>query len=114
MTEGRKIALRSHSWCQQCKEEYIDDSEAGSSVRFFNRFQMPDFSADTMPFVYVIEGRVRLDQLAKQYYDDEALWWVIAAKNNIDLPDAELYQGQTLLIPSPDFVNGKLLRNLGR
>ena len=36
---------------------------------------------DSDIFIYRVDG-VGLSALAKQYYDDETLWWVIAKANN--------------------------------
>lgn len=42
----------------------------------------------------------RLDTLAYQYYKDSALWWIIAAANNIHNAPIGLKEGTILRIPS--------------
>jgi len=42
----------------------------------------------------------RLDTLAYQYYRDSALWWIIAAANNIHNAPIGLKEGTILRIPS--------------
>ena len=45
-----------------------------------------------------------LDILAQYYYNNERLWWVIAAFNNIIDPVREMYVGQKLKIPSSQYM----------
>ena len=45
----------------------------------------------------------RLDTLAYQYYRDSALWWIIAAANNIHNAPIGLKEGTILRIP-PNYI----------
>jgi phage tail protein X len=45
----------------------------------------------------------RLDTLAYQYYKDSALWWIIAAANNIHNAPIGLKEGTILRIP-PNYI----------
>ena len=50
------------------------------------------------------QGGDRLDTLAYQFYKDSALWWVIAAANNIHGADFALGDGTILRIPK-DYIS---------
>ena len=97
---------------QFMKEYLIFDSECDSLVRFRGPFIMPDWAGvEDDEFEYVVENSwTSLDQLANNAYDDPLLMWVIAARNHLDLPDAQVYKGMKLKIPSKDWVESKLLQ----
>ena len=96
---------------RKCPEESVYDSEIGAYVRFRGPFAGPALPAvENAETEVVVDGHaVRLDQLARTYYGDEALWWVLAYRNNLDLPDNQLYPGQRLFVPAPDYVRRYLL-----
>lgn len=99
------------SWMKYMIEEVVYDRDRSSFVRFMNRFVMPDFSGveqDEREYVCVGEWE-RLDKIAHAYYGDERLWWVIAARNNMELPDQSIYKGRVLKIPAPGFVSEKII-----
>jgi hypothetical protein len=99
------------STMRRMTEEYLYDSELDAYVRFYDPFEppaLPDVANNES--TVVVEGRQqRLDQLALTYYQDEALWWVIALRNNLDLPDNALYPGQVLYVPAMDYVRRVIL-----
>lgn len=45
-----------------------------------------------------------LDIVAQYYYNNERLWWIIAAFNNLIDPVSDMYVGQKLKIPSSQYV----------
>jgi len=100
------------SQMQFMKEHLIFDSESESLVRFRGPFIMPNWAGvEDNEFEYVVENTwTTLYQLANTAYDDPLMMWVIAARNHLDLPDAQVYKGQKLKIPSKDWVEGKLLQ----
>jgi len=94
-------------------EQLIFDKEKDSLVRFYGPFQMPNWDGvEDAEFEHVVEGTSeRLEKIAATYYDNRyELWWVIAARNNMDLPDVNLYQGRRLKIPHPEWVDTVLLK----
>lgn len=93
-------------------EEVIWDLEQGSPVRFRRPFEMPNWEGVTDNEVeYVVEDPwMRMDILAKRFYGNEEMGWVIAARNNMDLPDVELYPGRRLKVPMRAWVERVLLR----
>jgi len=101
------------SWLNYMVEEVVFDLDRSSFVRFLNRFVEPDFSGvekDEREYVCQTEWE-RLDKIAYNYYGNEKLWWVIAARNGMDLPDSSLYKGRLLKIPAPGFVSEKIIGN---
>jgi nucleoid-associated protein YgaU len=59
---------------------------------------------------YVVQAvGEHIENLARAAYGDAALWWVIAARNGLDLPDADLYPGRVLRVPSRAWVERSLL-----
>ena len=55
--------------------------------------------------IYIITTSVeRLDQLAKQFYDDEYFWWAIAAANNIGKGTLFVPINTRLRIPPKDAI----------
>jgi hypothetical protein len=102
---------KAHSPMRFMEEHVVFDQERDALVRFRGMFTMPDwFGVEDNEDDYIVEDSwMRLDILAKRYYNDEELWWVIAARNHIDLPDAQMYKGRRLKIPRKDWVDRKLL-----
>lgn len=47
----------------------------------------------------------RLDTLAKRYYDDSSLWWIIARANNYNGIGLAVPNGVVIEIPSPREIN---------
>jgi nucleoid-associated protein YgaU len=89
----------------------IEETEIGSTgviVTFLGFFEPPEFPDSDGDIDYTIEDRDRLDTLAQRVYGDELLWWVIAVRNNIDLPDAELNPGDQIVIPDPVVVRSRV------
>jgi hypothetical protein len=96
---------------RRATEEWVYDTEVAGYVRFLGpvpTVSFPDVEGNEL--TVVIEDRTtRLDTLAQKYYADPALWWVIAARNELDLPDQDLYPGLTLYVPTMDYVRRKIL-----
>lgn len=100
-----------HSPMKFMREELIFDSELDSLVRFRGPFIMPDWTGvEDNETDYVVEDSwMRTDILAKRYYGDEELMWVINTRNSLDLPDVQLYSGRRLKIPNKIWVDTVLL-----
>jgi len=95
------------------KEELKYDSELDTLIRFRGSFIMPNWDGvEDNELDYVVDSPwERLDNLAAKMWgeDKQELWWVIAARNNIDLPSVQLYKGKRLRIPNRQWVIDKLL-----
>jgi nucleoid-associated protein YgaU len=97
--------------CRRCAEAVAYDSETEAYVRWREPFVPPALpGVENAEVEVVVEGHtLRLDQLAREHYGDEALWWVLALRNDLDLPDNEVYPGQRLRVPAPDYVRRYIL-----
>lgn len=76
---------------------------------FWSRPKYPDLPESTGDIWHTVEESQRIDSIARIYYKNEKLWWVIAHANNMfDLP-CELEMGQRIRIPDPRVVRKLLL-----
>ena len=94
-------------------EQLVFDKESDGPVRFRATFEMPNWDGvEEDEFTYVVDGPdARLDKIAAAFWgiDRQELYWVIAARNNLDLPDVQLYKGKYLKIPSRNWIDTYLL-----
>lgn len=107
----RQIIVNRTSTMRRMTEEYLFDSESDQYIRFMDPFVPPDLTdVEQSETTMVLESPWdRLDLIADRFYGDPALWWVIALRNGLDLPDNEMYPGQVLYIPAPDFVRRRIV-----
>lgn len=91
---------------------------------FSNRFRFPDgeiffeernflrFSERLDNRLYTIKAGDNLFNIAHRFFRTfergAGLWWVIMDFNNIFDPSQDLEPGRTLIIPSEDFVRGRI------
>jgi len=104
------LTSKAGSPMQFMREYLIYDVERDSLVRFRGGFIMPDWTdvQDNESDHIVVENET-LYQIADDAYGDPLLMYVLAARNHLDLPDAQLYKGMRLKIPNADWVESKLL-----
>lgn len=90
----------------------IEETEIanGQVVAFLGDFDAPEIPDSDGDIEHIVEERDRLDLLADEHYGEELLAWVIALRNNFDLPDAELKVGDKIIIPDPDLVQARYVR----
>jgi nucleoid-associated protein YgaU len=60
----------------------------------------PRIKAEDNDFYVISEAGDRLDILAKKYYNNPALWWVIAVANNLNDANFFVQEGIQLRIPT--------------
>jgi len=94
-------------------EQLVFDKAEDGLVRFRAMFEMPNWDgveADEITFV-VDDPNDRVDKIAARFWGNErqGLYWVISARNHLDLPDVQLYRGLKLKIPSKNWIETKLL-----
>jgi len=77
---------------------------------FWDRIDYPDIPVQADDLEWVVRGGERLDILAKRFYGDPVLQWVIALVNDLDLWPSDVYAGQTLRIPAPRYVRDELFQ----
>ena len=59
----------------------------------------PKIKADDNDFYIISEAGDRLDLLAKKYYGNTNLWWIIAVANNLNDANFFVKEGLQLRIP---------------
>lgn len=93
------------------EEHAIWDSELGSEVRFFGLFEPPDLTgaSETEMLIVVEDVNARTDTLAYDHWGDPNLDWFMAYYNDLDVPDAYLYRGMKLRVPSKEWVSSNIL-----
>jgi len=105
-TEIKKGTFSWTSFCEQVDSEVADES----TVTFLNMMtpdQLPESDGDVE---HVVTKGDRLDKLARKHYGTELLWWAIAVRNDLDLPDAQMVVGRKLVIPDADLVSTRYAR----
>lgn len=71
-----------------------------AGTRRYGTWRAPTIPTDTATRHTVTSADVgHMDAIAKKYYNDERLWWVIAWVNRIKNPITDMVVGQQLLIP---------------
>ena len=85
-------------------------------IEWWGMFMEPEFPQLDGDIVHRVEEKDRIDKLAAFYYGNERLWWVIAARNDMDDPTLELKpesvgdRPREIIIPSPGYIQQNLLR----
>ena len=100
------------SWLRHCKIEQLDKVSGTLlrpvQVRFYGMYKPVDLQDRDGDFDYVVTGTDRIDKLAKRFYGDQGLWWVIAQRNNLDLPSIQLQESMVITIPDPVYVKNTI------
>lgn len=76
----------------------IDSDGKESTVRRLSTVMYPDFFTGNDTKIISQDGD-RLDLLAKEFYDDERLWFVIARANDLGKGTMAIPPGQIIYIP---------------
>ena len=89
--------------------EYVRDQTAPTTkreltVRYFDIFEAPELETSEADITYSLQARDRLDKLALRFYGNSHLWWVIALRNEFDLPTVDMNAVDTIVIPDPNYV----------
>jgi len=90
----------------------IESDGTTKYVRRLSTIMYPDFTTDNDTRILSQEGD-RLDLLAKEFYGDETLWFMIAKANNLGKGSLDVPAGQIIRIPFGQENAGieSLLRN---
>jgi nucleoid-associated protein YgaU len=102
------VRVQRKSYLRDC--ELNEDVEGDTVYQYWSPFVGRDIPASDADISHPVASRDRLDSLAKSYYGDHRLWWVIAQANDLDDPVSALHIGVTLRIPDPRYVVEKLTR----
>jgi nucleoid-associated protein YgaU len=74
--------------------------ESDTNKSYMESTIYPKIKADDNDFYVISEAGDRLDILAKKYYNNPALWWVIAVANNLNDANFFVEEGMQLRIPN--------------
>lgn len=82
---------------------YKDETIRPGTLRF-GIWHAPTFTFDGTELRHTVTSADvgHIDVLAKQYYGDERLWWVIAWANRVKNPITDMSIGQQLIVPNLD------------
>lgn len=75
--------------------------ESDGNIKYIRRLSTimyPDFSTSSDTKILSQEGD-RLDLLAKEFYGDESLWFIIAKQNNLGKGSLNVPAGKVITIP---------------
>lgn len=79
----------------------IDSEGKETKVRRLSTVMYPDFYTGNDTRIISQDGD-RLDILAKEFYNDETLWYVIARANNLGKGSMHVPPGEIIIIPYED------------
>ena len=77
-------------------------------ITFWDIVDLPTFVPSDKDIRHTVQGFDRIDLIADKYYQDPALWWVVAWANDIEIVPTELNENDILIIPDPAFVQSGL------
>lgn len=83
-------------------------------VEFYDLLELPTVSEQADDTTYEWKGGDRIDLLARRFYGDPVLWWVIALANDIELVPVDVAEGTLLRIPSSRYVTQVLIPQASR
>lgn len=102
-----------YSFMNFMPEQLAFDKESQTLIRWRAMFEMPDWTGvEDEETTFIIESSDdRLDKIAARFWgsDRQSMYWIIAARNHLDLPDVQLYKGRKLKIPSKNWIDTKFL-----
>ena len=73
-------------------------------IEFWNLLELPDIPEQPDDVLHTVTRNDRLDLLARDYYGDSVLKFIIAQANDIEVEPTQLNVGDEILIPSPRYV----------
>lgn len=74
--------------------------DSDTNVSYYESTIYPKIKAEDSDFYIITEGGDRLDLLAKKYYDNTNMWWIIAIANNLNDGNFFVPEGVQLRIPA--------------
>lgn len=82
-------------------------------LEWWGRFNFPIDEASDLHYIIDETTAGRLDKVAYGFYNDPALWWVIAQYNYLLDPYEEAFIGRILTIPSNERVQLLMTQKVG-
>ena len=84
------------------------------SVEFWDTMALPDATPRPDDIQYIVKAGDRIDLLAATFYQDPAMWWVLAWANNLEILPTDLKENMQIRVPSREFVVNEMIRNAVR
>ncbi len=84
--------------------ENIPIIKSKSGKRRFASSFLPTIPTSDRDIYIVTTSSERLDHLAKQFYDDDSLWWIIGLVNNVGKGTIYVSDNIRLRIPPLDII----------
>jgi hypothetical protein len=78
----------------------IKRSKTSDGVEYINNPIYPEIPLSEGDFYIISTGGDRYDTLAKDFYSDHTLWWIIASANNSERASLIVEPGVQLRIPT--------------
>lgn len=79
-------------------------------IGFWKPTKLPLFEPKDGDIVYTWTSIDRIDILARKYYGDTRLMWVLMWANDLSLPETQLYPGKKIRIPTRSRILREVLR----
>lgn len=86
--------------------QVVDSQGRTTNAISLRRFLLPDGLSGVL---HQVVGSEAVDAMARQYYGREENWWQVMDGNPLRFP-LDLKAGDTLLVPPPRAVTGRLSR----
>lgn len=74
--------------------------DTDTKIAYYQSTIYPKIKPADTDFYIVTDAGDRLDLLAKRYYNDPSMWWIIAVANNINDGNFFVPEGVQLRIPN--------------
>jgi len=78
----------------------ISKSKTSDGIEYINNPIYPEIPLSDRDYYVISTGGDRYDTLAKQFYSDYTLWWIIAMANNSERSSLIVEPGVQLRIPA--------------
>ena len=88
------------------------DLKTIDGVEHWDTLVLPDPVEQRDDVQYIVAQGDRVDLISQRFYGDAGLWWVIAWANNLEILPTDLKTGSQIRIPSKNYVQNVLLRNV--
>lgn len=97
-----------NSWLNFCEPTSLNHIKGSirrpERVDYWELFIPPEIRSSESDSTHIVRQGERLDLISHIYYGTSSLWWIIAERNDISLPMAEMAPGKELIIPARGVV----------
>lgn len=83
-------------------------------VEFWDTLTLPDSVPRPDDIQYIVKAGDRIDLLADLFYQDSAMWWVLAWANNLEILPTDLKENMQIRVPSREFVIEEMIRKVNQ